>query len=194
MRASILKLLILLAFSGLGQEVPYQLKVPKGWGTEQFNFPLSFAPQIEYRGIEDIRFLPGWAKKDSSDYWSYAFLWYLEGSIMFDAVIVEGHIKHYYEGLIAANRPNISKENLIPVKVAFNSDAKLNDDKAAYVGSIEMTDYMTLKKIVLNCKAHWRTCPGQEKTVLFFELSPKPLTHKVWDSLDKLWIDFKCKK
>ena len=42
---------------------PYVLDTLKGWDVERFLIPISFAPSIPYKGIEDIRFAPGWAKK-----------------------------------------------------------------------------------------------------------------------------------
>src|ERR1043165_6206745 len=62
-------------------EASYNLPTPEGWGVERFPIPINFAPEIPYQGIEDIRFTPGWAKVKSAEYWSYAFLWYLEGDI-----------------------------------------------------------------------------------------------------------------
>ena len=39
---------------------------------------LFFAPSIKYKGVEDIRFTPGWGKAGSEEYWTYAFLWFLD--------------------------------------------------------------------------------------------------------------------
>lgn len=52
-------------FDGHKWEAPYQLPVPKDWTIERFLIPISFAPQIPYKGVEDIRFTPGWGKVDS---------------------------------------------------------------------------------------------------------------------------------
>jgi hypothetical protein len=60
-------------FDGHKWEAPYQLSIPKDWGVERFLIPISFAPQISYKGVEDIRFAPGWAKIKTDEYWTYAF-------------------------------------------------------------------------------------------------------------------------
>jgi hypothetical protein len=52
----------------------YTLPYPQGWDTELFSIPIQFAPQIAYKGVEDIRFAPGWAKAGSDEYWAYCFL------------------------------------------------------------------------------------------------------------------------
>lgn len=181
-------------FDGHKWEAPYELPIPKDWTIERFLIPISFAPQIPYKGVEDIRFAPGWAKAKSDDYWSYAFLWYLEGEIRMDPKMIDSNLKNYYTGLISVNRPDIPKEKLVPVVTSFKEAKKENDDLQTFIGTISMLDYMQQKPIVLNCKVHLRACSGENKTFIFFELSPQQLSHNIWISLDKLWLDFKCKK
>ena len=179
-------------FDGHTWEAPYNLPTPTNWRVERF--PINFAPQIPYNGIEDIRFTPGWAKAASDEYWGYAFLWYLEGEIKTNAKIIESNMKIYYSGLIAANNPNIPKEKLIPIVTTFKEVAKDKNDLKTFLGIISMMNYMTQQPIVLNCKVHLKSCIGETKTFIFYELSPKPLSHNIWQSLDKLWLDFKRKK
>jgi hypothetical protein len=52
---------------------PYRFDIPKGWGVERFPIPIEFAPQVNYKGVEDVRFAPGWGDKTSEQYWSYTF-------------------------------------------------------------------------------------------------------------------------
>jgi len=75
-------------FDGKKWEAPYSLELPKGWDIERFTIPIEFAPSIPYKGVEDIRFTPGWGKAETNDYWSYAFLWYLDSTINFDSKII----------------------------------------------------------------------------------------------------------
>src|SRR5215213_4932562 len=67
--------------------ISYILPFPPGWGTEIVSLPPAFAPAITYKGVEDIRFAPGWAKAGSNEYWTYAFLWNLKDSVHMDAKI-----------------------------------------------------------------------------------------------------------
>ncbi len=196
-----LHLLILLGFLSVtasaqepaAEETPYSLATPTGWGTEKIPFPIGFAPSIPYKGMEDIRFTPGWAKKATDEYWSYAFLWYLEGKVKVNASVLDSNMKAYYTGLIAAAGRDIPIEKLIPVVTVFKKLKKNKGDKETYSGTITMLDYMKKEPITLNCKVHVSSC-GKEKTVLFFELSPQAPAHKTWIALDKLWSDFKCQK
>jgi hypothetical protein len=181
-------------FDGHKWDAPYTLPIPEGWTIERFLIPIGFAPQIPYTGVEDIRFPPGWGKIKSDEYWSYAFLWYLEGDVKIDSKITDSNLKDYYTGLIAVNGSNIPKEKVIPVVTSFKEVRNDPGDSKTFTGTIKMLDYMEQKPMVLNCKVHLKSCPGENKTFIFYELSPKPLAHDIWLSLDKLWLDFKCKK
>lgn len=203
MKASVIILLVIVSvdlygqgskpqFDGHAWKAPYELPVPKGWTIERFLIPISFAPQIPYKGVEDIRFTPGWGKATSDEYWSYAFLWYLDGDIKMNAATLNNNLKAYYTGLVKSNGRVLLR--ITPVVTSFKETTKDKGDLQTYVGTIQMTDYMAQAPITLNCKAHLKSCPGESKTFIFYELSPQPLAHKIWQSLDKLWLDFKCKK
>ncbi|MBK7668390.1 MAG: hypothetical protein IPJ32_14260 [Sphingobacteriaceae bacterium] len=185
----------LFTLTAVGQtnDVQYDLPSPAGWGTEKIPFPISFAPSIEYKGMEEIRFTPGWARKDSADYWSYVFLWYLDGKQKIDAKTLEGHLKVYYEGLASATK-SVPREKLIPVVVKNKVEKTFSTYEACFEGTVYMLDYMSQKPMTLNYKIRLTTCPGEEKTFVFFRLSPQPYAHQVWKGLDKVCNDFKCKK
>lgn len=183
-------------FDGHKWEAPYDLPIPKDWTIERFLIPISFAPQISYTGVEDIRFTPGWAKANSDEYWTYAFLWYLDNSPETDAQIIAENLKNYYTGLIRGNTDSsiVFTEKLIPVTASFKKTLTGKNDHETYTGKIEMTDYMSRKPITLNCIVHLKYCKERNKTILFYELSPKPFTHNNWVNLNQLWTGFKCKR
>ena len=183
-------------FDGHKWEAPYNLAIPKGWTIERFPIPISFAPQIIYNGVEDIRFTPGWGNVKSDEYWTYAFLWYLDGSPKTDAGIIGRNLKAYYTGLIEINREGfkVPVEKLIPVQASFKETETNSGDLKTYTGTIEMLDYMQQEPIILNCIVHLKLCPEENKTILFYELSPKKFTHSNWLNLNQLWKEFQCKK
>lgn len=183
-------------FDGKKWEAPYHLATPINWDVERFLVPVSFAPSIPYKGIEDIRFTPGWGKIESNEYWSYAFLWFLEGVQAFDSKTLENHLTAYYTGLFNVNtdKTKIDTTNLIPVKVSINQRKTGNGDLKTFEGTVKMNDYMTKKPITLHLIVHIKFCEGQNNTFAFFELSPKPFSDTIWSSLDQLWLGFKCSK
>src|SRR5689334_18671702 len=115
-------------FDGHKWEAPYHLAIPEGWGVERFLIPISFAPQIPYKGVEDIRFTPGWGNVKTDEYWTYAFLWYLDGTPKTDAKIIADNLQAYYTGLININRESykVPVEKLTLVVTSFK---KVRNDK-----------------------------------------------------------------
>jgi len=183
-------------FDGKNWEAPYFLNTPKDWDVERFLIPIEFAPSIAYKGVEDIRFTPGWGKAETNDYWSYAFLWYLDSTINFDSKIIETNLNAYYTGLININvdKSKLAAAKSIPVKVTVKEKAIEKEDSKTFEGTVYMTDFLTLKPISLNLRIHIKYCEGPSKTFIFHELSPKPYSDTVWAGLNQLWIDFKCRK
>ncbi len=163
---------------------------------ERFLIPIEFAPQIPYKGVEDIRFTPGWGDAKSHDYWTYAFLWYLDDKQELNEKIIEGNLKAYYTGLVGRNigKRKIPAEKIIPVKASIKKVKTDKGDAKTFTGTIEMLDYMEQKPITLNCIVHQKYCTGQSKTFAFYQISPKPFTDNIWESLRQLWTSFDCTK
>jgi len=180
-------------FDGKKWEAPYVLDTIKGWDVERFLIPISFAPSILYKGVEDIRFTPGWAKKTTNEYWSYAFLWYLDGTPTFDAKTIENNLKAYYTGLIKVNSDSAKiADKLFPVIATIRPRSTEKGDMKTFEGSVNMLDYMSQKPISLNFVIHIKTCERKDKTFVFHEISPMPYSDEVWKRLHDLWVNFKC--
>jgi hypothetical protein len=184
------------AFDGHTWEAPYTLPTPTGWGIERFLVPPAFAPSLTYKGVEDIRFSPGWAKQDSEEYWSYAFLWYLTRRPALTAASIEKELKAYYTGLIQVNTDSatLAAEPPLSVKAKFRQAESATGDEVLFTGSVTLIDYMTRKPITLNCLVRSIACMETDKEIMFFELSPQPFKHKIWQSLDQIWSGFRCQK
>jgi len=75
---------------------------PAGFRSETIPFPLDFAPQLAHRGVEELRFAPGFFDPAAPGYWSYAFVWRTEDPAALDAAAVGAELTAYFRGLIAA--------------------------------------------------------------------------------------------
>ena len=173
----------------------YHLAIPKKWTTERIPFPIEFAPQIAYKGFEDLRFPPGWQYTTSEEHWSYAFLWWLNGKPKIDAETLQKNLLTYYTGLIRTNidEKKISKEKLTLVKVTIQNVQAEKGDMETYNGIISIPDYLDLnyKAINLNCIIHKKDC--NTHTAILFEISPQSLGDAIWQQLNKIEEDFDCK-
>ena len=179
-------------FDGAHWNAPYTLAVPFGWGVERSLIQKEFAPQVPFKGIEDIRFAPGWGNANSEQYWSYGFLWYLDESPTISGEVIEKNLTAYYTEQLAKEiqEQKIPARKILPVKTWITELASQDAEEKTYYGAIAMLDYMVQKPISLNCIVHVKMTSERNKTFLFFEVSPQPLNDKVWQSLDQLWQDF----
>lgn len=172
-------------------KAPYYLPTPLNWTTEQFLIPIFFAPQIRYQGIEDIRFAPGWGNDHSNEYWSYAFLWYLDGYEKIDAGILKKNLKAYYSGLVDVMKNDSASDQQVPIKITVHNIQTNNKNLKQFSGSIYMFDYMASKPITLLYKVNIQTSSVKNKTYVFYEISPQPYDHEIWKTLDQICAEWK---
>ncbi len=92
-------LLVLASFQAADSLLP---TLPQGWRGERLEFPLEFAPELEFRGIEDLAFAPGMFAPDSDSYFSYALALRLEGEHEVDEAFLTEFLETYYRGLCRA--------------------------------------------------------------------------------------------
>src|SRR5262249_53107539 len=141
------------AYSG-----PYSFTAPDQWPVERSSFPPPFAPDIKLTGIEEIRFMPGWGVAGASDYWSLAYLFWLDAGQQVDASVLREAIKTYYDGLIVngggGGPRNIPKDKLIPTKVSLQRVKTFPDDTDTWMGTVDMLDYMAMRPIKLYVAVH----------------------------------------
>lgn len=101
LRVTIVGILVL-ASTAIAQpeKPPYQMPEPKGWSKESIDLPpKDFAPEMKWKGKEEIRFAPGMFKADAADFFSYAFLFWLPDGQKIDAKTMEQELLTYYRGL-----------------------------------------------------------------------------------------------
>ena len=184
------------SFNGDTWISPYTLKLPKKWGYERILLPPDFAKSIKYKGVEDLRFAPEWTNEKSVDYWTYAYLWFLEERPLINEKNLVKVLKKYYNGLIKQNikKRKIASSKLVATTIGIKQICTHFGDKKTFSGQINILDYMKQEPITLNCVIHLKYCIETGKTFLFFQLSPEPFTTKNWSILNDIWSQFICSK
>jgi hypothetical protein len=174
------------------KDEPYHFDVLPGWTSEHIPFPISFAGSIPYKGVENVRFTSGWGNPSSDEYWSYEFVWWLDGDQPMNAGTLQQNMRIYYTGLVTDNitRRNIPAVKVVPVVTAYKKINSTPGDVETYTGTVNMLDYMVQQPIVLNSLVHIQKCAGH--TVILYEMSPKPYSHAVWQELNKVALSFTC--
>jgi hypothetical protein len=180
-----LALIAILAASATPARPPFVWTVPNGWRSETIPFPLEFAPQLKHRGLEELRFSPGMFKPDAPDFWSYGFVWWLEGEPAPQAEALEREFTLYFRGLSEAAGKGKYSFDISRFK------ARLHKDGDSIVGQIDTYDaFKTGKPITLNARFRAQSCG--KNTALLVELSPANPPAQIWNDLNELIAAFRC--
>ncbi len=184
---------LLLAASAFAQDdvdLPFDVPAPERWATETIPLPPSFAPDMKWRGAEELRFAPGWMNADSATFFSYALLFWLPGDQPTDARTLETQLLAYYRGL--AKSVAESKERTIDVApfTMTVTEAKTKPRRAsgeeviAFTGELKWIEpFVTAAEQTLRMDIQtWRSAEPAGRC-LFICASPQPESADVWNSL-----------
>lgn len=160
------------------------LKADSTWRKELLKMPLSFAPGINYEGIEDVRFAEGWSKKESPDFWTYAFVWQIKGIQKQTVENLEKHMKMYFDGLMLP--ANNEEQKLPEATVLFIENP---NDSSSFTGRVKTYDrFHTQEVIALNCTVKSYYCDTKDMSTVVFRFSIKPFEDDIWDKLKQVKV------
>ncbi|MFK8103196.1 MAG: tetratricopeptide repeat protein [Saprospiraceae bacterium] len=152
------------------------------WGKEIFVFPIHFAEDIPYEGVEDARFPKYWAKPDSSDFWSYVIGWNIVKDQVLPVAELEESWEAYFNGLMAV--VNKEKNKVLPKTNANFTKTESKDGVISYAGTVLIFDAFTTKQpLLLNVQFEQHFCSKKGKAELVFWFSPKNFEHAIWKKL-----------
>ena len=82
--------------------VKIHLQAPPEWRGEEIRLPPGFAPDMSWKGIEEVRFAPGMFDAKADDFFSYVFVFYLPEAKEPDFKELQKELLKYYRGLATA--------------------------------------------------------------------------------------------
>ncbi len=174
---------LLIAFNSFAQtENTNILEAPKDWKKESFTFPLDFAPKLDFTGIEEARFAPGWSDKTSDQFWTYSFAWYVDGKIDLTENKLEELTAIYFNGLTQV----VGKSKGMKSADITNATAIFMDKKAvkgwqSFEGKVQLFDVFFSEQIIrLNAKVKALYCAQLDKHLVVFSFAPKAFDDKIW--------------
>ena len=171
----------------------YSVSAPDRWTVEHFSLPPEFSPDLEWRGEEEVRLHPDWARADKDGYWSYVFFWWIEQTNTINSLTLKKKLQVYYDGLL--NHfviPNkIPKEKIFPANVTVTKLEPVGDDKETYRAEVKMLSFMTQLPIVLRVILHVKNADAGRRTAIRVDASPKPLDHAIWKELESIKVTIK---
>lgn len=165
------------------QESQNLLKVDSLWTKEVFEFPIHFAPELNYKGIEEAYFPKGWSKQNSLEYWSYVFVWQIEGKIPVSEQRLEHDLQVYFDGLMQV----VNKDK--DFEVPKSTSVVVKNTEATFKGKIRLYNaFHTKNMMVLNTLVTVFYTQNQEKTFLLFKFSPNDFDTDIWKILNSITL------
>ena len=161
----------------------FQFHTPPTWRGEVIELPPGFAPDLQWHGIESIKFAPGMFKPDSESFFSYVLVFLLSKDDDVTEKSVHAQILTYYKGLaksvmggknLQVNTDDF-KLNLKPVDAG-------DEDVSAWSGTLDWIEpFATQKPQTLNIEVNQWKKGG--KPVLYFIVSPQERDHAIWKEM-----------
>jgi hypothetical protein len=174
--------------------VPFHLPTPAGWRTETIPFPLGFAPSLSYAGVEELRFSPEMFSAGKDGFFTYAFVWWLDGEVALTPERLASDLQLYFEGLAkAVEKPERYDAKKAAAKASLKKSKATRPTAQGFEGKVSAYDaFRTHARVDLNTRVEVFRCPGRKNTVAVFLVSPKAPTHEVWKTLGDIDRGFAC--
>lgn len=161
---------------------------PAGWKHETIAFPLDFAPDLPYRGTEELRFAPGFFDPKAPGHWSYAFVWWLEPSgPRLERATLEANLREYFVGLTSAVAKGKFEPDLSRIEARLTANVE-----PGLVGTVRTIDaFETRSEVLLH--VHVMTGACHDRRFVLVEASPRPAGDPMWAALNEVTASFQCK-
>lgn len=191
-----------LLISGLmmvDEPATFKLAAPAGWGGESIELPPGFAPDMQLKGSEHIRFAPGMMKPASDSFFSYAFVFELQPRpALTEAVIKEEFLK-YYRGLCTAvldgKLPDVDPAKFVlelkPVKSEGKGSLseKAVDSLQQFTATLDWLEpFATKQPQKLNLEIY--SWSRNDHNYLFACVSPQDRAAPIWKQLRAIRDDY----
>ncbi len=167
---------------------------PAGWRFERMDFPLSFAPELDYEGFEELRFAPGMFTPESDTYFTYVFAMKITNEATLGSAGLRSLLETYFRGLCRT----VAKEKKFDIDVSRVS-AKVSEDKPEakpaghFTATVESFDpFVTGKPLTLNLELIVVEANKTDHRI-FAAISPRPTASPVWKLLRELKVQFETR-
>lgn len=166
---------------------PQLLTSPVDWRLEQFSLPPEFAPAEKYRGLEELRFAPGWGKRDAHDYFTLVFGVRFDDTKSVSRSDIKDYLLTYFRGLCAYTAKSRKLSNIDTSAISVGIEKKPATGKTIiYDVSLHMYGVFTDgEPITLNMEIKVMENRSRNQVYLLMIASPQPKTDPVWQELYK---------
>lgn len=180
--------LVLIAMPSIviSQEVASSiLNSPTEWRFEKIDFPPEFAPDLAYKGFEELRFAPGMFDPSSSTYFTYAFVVSIDEVSKFQQSDMMGFLYKYYKGLCKSVAEEKELEvDLSKIFATIRMYDTSNKNRQDYKAQVVFLDSFTDgKEVKLNMDLQVFRKKKCNKIYIVALVSPKLFNDAVWSDL-----------
>jgi hypothetical protein len=194
---------LLLTMPALAQlpKQAYYVPAPVGWSKETISLPPGFAPDMKWKGVEELRFAPDMYKPESDSFFSYTILFWLPGEQKVDVKTMEQEMLAYYRGLCKAVSKSKNKDvnvSTFSVKIKEVTPDKVNKQSTGepyleYAGELNWVEpFVTGKPQTLSLDIHTWYCDKHKHQCVFMCVSPQPKTAAVWKTMFEIHSKTTC--
>ncbi len=173
------------------KQTPQLLHQPDNWQFERFALPPQFAPNIHYKGAEELRFSPGMFVKDSATYFTYAFVAELDNTLSVLQDDIKQYLLDYFKGLCSstAKQRKLSIDTS-QISVAINKEKNAEADIIFNVKLHIFGVFTDGAPVNLNMLIKVLTDKQTSKTYIVFIASPLDTTNGVRKQLHSIQNNF----
>jgi hypothetical protein len=172
------------------QQTPQLLKQPVDWRFERFTLPPQFAPDIPYKGAEELRFSPGMFVKDSAEYFSYAFVAEFDNIKSISEADVKNYLLSYFKGL-CDNTAKQRKFSIDTSKITVVMERKDIKGEEIYNALLNIFGvFADGAPVKLNAEIKVMSDKAASKIFLVYTASPHEKTDAVWKKLNAIQKGF----
>ncbi len=173
-----------------------------GWFGERIQLPPSFAPEMDWKGMEEIRFAPGMFKSDRPDFFSYALVFSLTSDADLSPDALRKQILLYYKGLSSrvsagkGRKVDVSKFSveLLPANDLSETTPKQAVKASAYLASLQWIEpFATGKPQKLHLEIHAWKDKERKRSYVFFCASPQAPDAPIRKTLQNIRATFRVK-
>jgi hypothetical protein len=191
----LLRILFYVAFlptiSNAQQQTPQLLKGPANWKFERFALPPEFAPNIPFKGVEELRFSPGTFVRDSASYFTYAFVAELDNVQSISQEDIKNYLLEYYKGLCFST----AKERKLSIdtsKITIEVERKKDTANEVVYNAVSniFGVFADGAPVKLNMEVKVLINAATSKVYLVFIASPREKTDAVWKELYEIQKQF----
>jgi hypothetical protein len=168
------------------------LKEPSTWSFERFPLPPVFSPGFPYKGVEELRFSPGMFNKDSSDYFSYAFVAQLDNITTISQSEIKDYLLAYFKGLCGstARERNLSIDTS-QITVSIEKKNDVPPGVTIYNAVLNVFGvFADGAPVTLNAEIKVLNNINTKNSYLVFIASPHKKTDDIWKQLYKIQSGF----